>query len=144
MAVLVSLMSNELAQSLCHIFALICRRRNQNWRTSQTKRCRHFNCSICRTNAIHVQDAKILHEPIVKKPLLHCSSTTFKKNGAIVKHSETIHIFLPLPSPSSSPPSHPHKLIRVFCHSHQKWCPTQKKLRQRRKTRRSGGPSDPP
>ena len=109
---LVSLMSNKLAQSLkriiafwtnmrsfwCQIFALICRRRNQNWRTSQTKRWRYFHCSTCRTNAIHVQDAKILPERTVQKPLPHRTSTTFKKNSAIVKHSKTIHVFLPLPS----------------------------------------------
>ena len=114
-AVLVSLVGNELAQSFkriiefwtnmrsfwCQIFLLISLRRNESRRTSQTTRWRYFNRSICRTNALHVQGAKILPEPNVQKPLSHRSSTTFKKNNASVKHSKTIHVFLPLPSPST-------------------------------------------
>ena len=154
-SVLVSLMSHELAQSLkritalwtnirslwCHIFALICRRRKQNWRTSQTKRWWCLNNSKRRTNAIHVQDAKILHEPIVKKPLPPPLLHHVQENGAIVKHCETIHIFLPLPSPLLSPPPS-HMLIRVSCHSRQKWCPTRKRLHSQKKTRRSGATTE--
>ena len=114
-SVLVSLMSNELAQSLKRIIAVwtnirICRRRKQNWRTSHTRKWWCLNSSTHRTNAIHVQDAKILHEAIVKKPLLHRSST-FKKKGAI--------------------------LIRVSFHSLLQWYPTRKKLHQKMKTTRS-------
>ena len=99
--VLVSLMSHELAQCLkrsialwtnirsfwCLIFTFICCRRDQNWRASQTKRWWCFNSSIRCPNAIHVQGAEILHEPIVKKRLPHRSSTPFKKKR---RHRQTL------------------------------------------------------
>ena len=112
---LVSLMGNELAQGSkriiafctnmqsfrCQIILLISLRRNQSWRTSQATRWRYVYRSISRTNAIHIQDAKILPETTVHKPLFHRSSTAFQKNRTIVESPKTIHVFLPLPSPST-------------------------------------------
>ena len=131
-SVLVSLMSKELTQSFkriialwtnirsfwCHIFALICCKRNRNWRTSQTKRWWCF----------HVRYAQILHEPIVKKPLPHVQEKR--------RHRQTLRDHPRLPTIAEPP----HMLIRVSCRSRQKWYPTRKKLHQKRKTRRSGGP----
>ena len=72
---LVSLVSNELAQSLKRIIAFWTNMRSF-WcqifvlrRTSQTTRWWYFDRSVCRTNAIHIQDAKILPEPTVQN---HC------------------------------------------------------------------------
>ena len=143
------LMSHKLAQSLkrsvalwtnirslwCLIFTLICCRRNQNWRASPNKTVVVFlTARYAARHAIHVQDAKILHEPIVKKPLHHRSSTPFEKNGAIVKYSKTIHS---LPAIGRAPP---HADSRTPAILFKNGTRLQKDLHQKRKARRSGGP----
>ena len=114
--VLVSLVGNELAQSFkriiafwtnmrsfwCQVFLLISLRRNQSQRTSQTTRWRDILTARYAVRMPFISRMpKSCLSPLSRNHYPTAPPPRSRKTSAIVKHSKTIHVFLPLPSPST-------------------------------------------
>ena len=107
--VLASLMGNKLTQGLkriiasctdkrsfsCHFLLLLSLMRNHCQRTSPATRWRYSNRSVCHTNTIHVQKAKILSELTVQKPLTPRSRKKAPSSNASRPSTSSCHCRAP-------------------------------------------------